>query len=139
MSLNNSVTICGNLTRDPEMKYLPNGTPMARFTVAINDNYKGKDGQEMKKTHFIDCTCWRALAEGVIKLRKGSNVIVTGSLEQETWEDKNTHEKKSKIGIKASLVGETCWAKAGAPKAPAAAPASEPAHYAAPEDDNVPY
>jgi len=91
MNLNN-VTIAGNLTSPPEMKFLPSGKAVCNFRLA--NNYKGK---ETTKTTFIDCVAWERQAEIAGEfLVKGSPVLVEGRLDQEEWTDKNTQAKRSK-------------------------------------------
>jgi len=124
----NTVFISGNLTADPELNYLPNGTAICKFQVAINSKRKGPDGKDIDEVDFIPVGVWAKQAEACGEyLHKGSKVVVQGKLKQERWEDKTTGEKKSKIGVIAWLVQfmDAKPASAGAPAAPAAAPAAE--------------
>ncbi len=129
----NQVVISGNLTADPELKYLPNGTAICKFQVAINSKRKGPQGEDLKEVDFIPVGVWAKQAEACGEyLHKGSKVTVVGKLKQERWDDKKTGEKKSKIGVIAWQVefGDAKPASAGAPAASAAAPAA---------DDDIPF
>ena len=88
----NTLTIAGNLTFPPELKFTAQGKAVCTLRVA--NNYKSKDTQ---KTTFIDCTCWEKTAELASQyLVKGSPVILEGRLEQQEWEEKETGKKRSK-------------------------------------------
>ncbi len=97
----NSVTILGNLTRDPEVRYTPNGTAVASFTLAVNEKYKPKDGGETKESvHYIDCVAFGNQAENIGKYQnKGDLLLVDGKLQQRRWEDKDSGQKRSKIEV----------------------------------------
>jgi single-strand DNA-binding protein len=91
MNLNN-LTIAGNLTGPPELKFLQSGKAVCNFRLA--NNFKSKDTQ---KTTFIDCVCWERTAEVAGEfLVKGSPVLLEGRLDQEEWTDKTTQAKRSK-------------------------------------------
>jgi len=84
----NTVTIVGNLGQDPEVRYTASGVPVAGFTVAVNEVYKGKDDQKVKKVHWFRVTAFQRLAEVVGEYcTKGSKVGVRGQLQQRTWQD----------------------------------------------------
>jgi len=84
----NTVTIVGNLGQDPEIRYTASGIPVAGFTVAVNEVYKGKDGQKVKKVHWFRVSAFQRLAEVVGEYcTKGSKVGVRGQLQQRTWQD----------------------------------------------------
>ncbi len=84
----NTVTIVGNLGQDPEIRYTPNAVPVASFTVAVNEVYKGKDSQKVKKTHWFRVTAFQRLAEIVGQYcTKGSKVGVRGQLQYRQWQD----------------------------------------------------
>ncbi|HUP87378.1 MAG TPA: single-stranded DNA-binding protein [Acidimicrobiales bacterium] len=102
----NSITIVGNITRDPELRFTPAGVPTAQFGVAVNRSWQNRQTQEWEEqTSFIDVVCWRDLADNVSEsLSKGSRVIVTGRLEQRSWETQDG-EKRSKVEIVADEVG----------------------------------
>jgi single-strand DNA-binding protein len=102
----NSITIIGNLTRDPEMRYTPSGQANARFGVAVNRRWQNRQSNEWEEaTSFFDVVCWRELAENAAdSLTKGSRVIVTGRLEQRSWESANG-EKRNSVEIIADEIG----------------------------------
>jgi single-strand DNA-binding protein len=101
----NSVTLAGNLTRDVEVRYLANDQCVGSFGIAVNRRYKGRDGETQEETTFVDITVWGKLAEQCSNsLRKGSGVLVDGRLKQESWEDKATGQKRSKLLVTASEV-----------------------------------
>jgi single-strand DNA-binding protein len=88
----NTVALMGNLTRDPELRYTPGGDAVTRLTVAINEKYRGKDG-EVERTHFIDVTAWREVAEKAADFTKGAPVRVTGRITNESWEDSEGNKR----------------------------------------------
>lgn len=93
-------TIIGNVTNDPELKYTGNGTALLRFTVASNHYWTDGDGEKKESTSFIECSAWRYIAEDAANvLEKGVGVMVVGRLEEQTWEDKETGAKRSKIAL----------------------------------------
>jgi single-strand DNA-binding protein len=102
----NSITIIGNLTRDPELRYTPSGQSNTRFGVAVNRRWQDRaSGEWQEATSFFDVVCWRELAENVSEsLGKGSRVLVTGRLEQRTWETKEG-DKRNVVEIIADEVG----------------------------------
>ena len=96
----NKVIIAGNLSRDIELRYLPNGTAVTDVSLAINSQWKGKDGEKHEDVTFVDCTLWGKTAELASEyLKKGSSVLFEGSLKQESWEDKQTGQKRSKLKV----------------------------------------
>lgn len=132
----NQATIVGNITRDPELRYTPGGSAVCDITVAVNEKWKGKDGQAKEEVSFIDCTCWGRTAEVAAEhLKKGRSVLVSGRLRQDRWEDKNGGGKRSKIGIVVDKL-QFLGGKGDAP-APAAAP--DPVDEAVKPDENVPF
>jgi single-strand DNA-binding protein len=91
----NKVTLLGNLGKDPEVKYTPSGTPVAKFTVATSDRFKDKEGQWQDRTEWHNVTAWARTAEIVGEyLKKGSKVYLEGSLRTHSWDDKQTGQKK---------------------------------------------
>ena len=113
MAFDNTVTIIGNVTRDPELRYLTSGTALASFGVAWNNRYKDRNGDQVEDTSFFDVTCWRDLADNVAEsISKGDRVIVYGKLEQRSWETQDG-EKRSKVEIVADEVAPSLrWATA---------------------------
>jgi single-strand DNA-binding protein len=91
----NKVILLGNLGKDPEVKYTPSGTPVAKLTVATNDRYKDKEGQWQDRTEWHNVVLWQRLAEIAGEyLKKGSKVYIEGKLQTRSWEDKQTNQKK---------------------------------------------
>ena len=102
----NTTTITGNLTREPEIRYTKEGQATAQLGVAVNRRWQDRTTQEWQEsTSFFDVICWRDLAENVaLSLTKGMRVVVTGRLEQRTWETEEG-EHRSKVEITADEVG----------------------------------
>jgi single-strand DNA-binding protein len=91
----NKVILIGNLGKDPEVKYTPQGTPVAKLTIATNESYKDKDGQWQEKTEWHNVVLWTRLAEIAGEyLKKGSKVYVEGRLQTRSWDDKQTNQKR---------------------------------------------
>lgn len=108
MSGETSLTIVGNLTADPELKFTRSGTPVASFTVASTSSVydRGQGGWREGKTVFMRCSAWKELAENIAEsLRKGMRVVVRGVLEQDSWEDKQTGEQRQAMSMTAQEVG----------------------------------
>jgi single-strand DNA-binding protein len=113
----NTVTLVGNLGQDPEIRYTPNAVPVANFTIAVNEVYKGKDGQKVKKTHWFRVTAFQRLAEIVGQYcTKGSKVGIRGQLQQRTWQD-NEGVNHNLVEIMAKEL-ELLGGKNGNPTAP---------------------
>ena len=101
----NKVVIVGRLTRDPELRYVSNGTAVCEISLAIGRKWKGTDGQMKDETTFIDVVIWGKQGENVNQyMRKGSQLLVEGRLNQDRWEDKTTGQKRSKVNVAADLV-----------------------------------
>jgi single-strand DNA-binding protein len=108
------VTIVGNLTDDPELRYTPNGAAVAKFRVAVNRRYKDQSGEwKDGDTSYFTVNAWRSLAENVAEsLTRGANVIVVGRLQQRSWETQDG-DKRTVIEIEADEVGPSLrWATA---------------------------
>ena len=96
----NKVILIGNLGKDPEVKYTPQGTAVAKFTLATNERYKDKSGEWQDRTEWHNLVAWARTAEIVGEyLKKGRTVYVEGSLRTSSWEDKQTNQKKYKTEI----------------------------------------
>ena len=145
----NKVILAGNLTRDPEMKYTSKGTAVASFGLAVNRRWKSETGETREEVSFIDVDAFGKQAEVIAQyLKKGNPFLVEGRLKQDTWEDKNTHQKQSKLKVVLegfSFLG-TGRADGAAPATPrpaaapaAAAPAPAEAEAPEPEHDDVPF
>src|SRR5262245_17950571 len=112
--MDNSVTIVGNVTRDPEIRYTQGGQANATFGVAVNRRWQNRQTNEWEeRTSFLNVVCWREMAENVAEsIGKGSRVIVTGRLEQRSWETENG-DKRSVVEIVADEIGPSLrWATA---------------------------
>jgi single-strand DNA-binding protein len=115
MATENQITIVGNVTRDPELRYTPNGAALVKFGVAVNRRFKDdvtgqwKDGE----TSFFDVTAWRTLAENIAEsITQGTRVVIVGRLRTNSWETPEG-EKRSKIEIEAEEIGPSLkWATA---------------------------
>lgn len=92
--------ITGNITRDPDLKTLTTGTPVCSFTVAVNRVFRDSSGKQQESVSFIDCVAWGKLGE-VIKqyAKKGTGILVSGRLDQRSWEDKTTGQRRSRVEI----------------------------------------
>lgn len=100
----NRVTLIGNLTRDPELRYTPNNTAVVDYGLAVNRNYQDSSGEWQEETTFVDITVWGRQAENCSQyLNKGSRVFVDGRLQLDQWET-NEGEKRSKLGVTAQSV-----------------------------------
>lgn len=110
----NTVTIVGNVTRDPEIRYTAGGQPNATFGVAVNRRWMNRQTNEWEeRMSFFNVVCWREMAENVAEsVSKGTRVVVTGRLEQRSWETENG-EKRTVVEIAADEVGPSLrWATA---------------------------
>ena len=91
--------IVGNITRDPELRSTPSGAQVCGFSVAVNRNYKDSSGANQESVSFIDCSAWGRAAEIIAQYaKKGSGILVSGRLEQRSWEDKEG-QKRSRVEI----------------------------------------
>jgi single-strand DNA-binding protein len=96
----NKVILVGNLGKDPEVKYTPSGTPVAKFSLATNERYKDKAGEWQDRTEWHNIVAWQRLAEIVGEyVKKGSKVYIEGRIQTSSWEDKQSGEKKYRTEI----------------------------------------
>lgn len=109
----NTVSIVGNATRSPELRFTPGGAGVASFGVAVNRRYQ-KNGEWVEDVSFFDVVAFGSLAENTAEtVEKGMRVTVTGRLDQRTWDDKETGGKRSKVEIVADDVAPSLrWATA---------------------------
>ena len=108
----NTVTLVGNVTRDPEMRYTAGGAANATFGLAVNRRWQNRTTQEWEeRTSFFNVVCWREMAENVCEsIGKGARVVVTGRLEQRSWETENG-DKRSVVEIAADEIAPSLrWA-----------------------------
>lgn len=110
--MSSNVTLIGNLTMDPELRFTPSGIAMARIGLAVNRRYQ-RDGEWQEQTSFFYGTVWREQAESVAEsLQKGARVIVSGQMEQRTWQDKDGNDRES-IEVRIDEIGPSLrWATA---------------------------
>ncbi len=153
----NKVILLGNLTRDPELRFTPKGMAIAKLGLAVNRAWTSETGEKKEETTFVDIDVFGRTAENVGQyLRKGSPVLIDGRLRLDSWEDKQTNQKRSKLTVVAENVQflgagrasegaappETGSARAATPAphahAPTPAPAAD-APGAAGEEDDVPF
>jgi single-strand DNA-binding protein len=96
----NKCLLIGNLTRDPDLRYTPKGTPITEISLAINRYRTDDEGHKSEETTFVDVTLWARLAEIAAQyLKKGSPVCLVGRLQLDTWDDKQTGQKRSKLRV----------------------------------------
>jgi single-strand DNA-binding protein len=96
----NKVILVGNLTRDPDLRYTPKGTAIAKIGLAVNRNWTSEDGQKREEVTFVDVDAFGKQAEVIGQyLRKGRPVLVEGRLRLDQWDDKQTGQKRSKLGV----------------------------------------
>lgn len=115
----NKVILAGNLTRDPQLSYLPSNTPVCEFGLAINRKWKSQDGQAREEVCFVDCRCFGRGAETINQyMKKGQPLLVDGRLRFEQWESKEG-QKRSRL----SVVVENFQFLGGRREGPAEAPA----------------
>ena len=151
----NKVILAGNLTRDPELRYTPKGMAVAKLGLAINRTWKSEAGESKEEVTFVDIDAWGRHAEVIAQyMRKGRPILIEGRLKLDTWEDKNTHQKVSKLKVvlesfsfidtkgaegaaspASAPAGEAARRPAPSPKPAAAQPDGEPP----PEEDDVPF
>jgi single-strand DNA-binding protein len=99
----NKVILIGNLGKDPELKHTSGGTAVAKFTLATNERFKDKDGNWQDRTEWHNITCWARLAEIASEyLKKGRSVYIEGSLRTDSWDDKQTGQKRYQTYINAN-------------------------------------
>jgi single-strand DNA-binding protein len=143
----NKVMLMGNLTRDPEVRYTPKGTAVGDLGLAINQSYKGADGQIKEEVCYVDVVAWGRQAETCKEyLSKGSPIFVEGRLQLDQWESKEG-EKKSKLRVRAERIqflgrGKAAGGPSDRPESsgrPERAPVSDD-HGPGPEaDDDIPF
>jgi len=149
----NKVILAGNLTRDPELRYTPKGTAVAKIGLAVNRTWTGEDGQKKEEVNFIDVEAWGRQGEVIAQyMKKGRPLLIEGRLKLDSWEDKNTKQKVNKLKVvleSFSFIDSNrgdSGGEGGAPASarprptPPAAPGGEPVEGdAPPESDDVPF
>jgi len=140
----NNVTIAGNITRDIEMKFTPGGMGIASFGVAINRKFKDKATGDMREdVTFVDCDAFGKTAEAMHKyLTKGSPIYIEGRLKLDSWEDKQTGQKRSKLKVVVDnfqFVGKADGASKPAPAKKATVPANDDENNLEVHEENIPF
>lgn len=151
----NKVILLGNLTRDPEVRYTPKGTAVTELGMAVNRVYTAENGEKREETTFVDVTLWGRTAEIAGEyLKKGRPVFIEGRLQLDTWDDKQSGQKRSKlkvVGEGLQLIGSRPGGSGGgggggggdeegssAPRSNKSAPPPKAAP-SAPDDDEIPF
>jgi len=118
----NTITVVGNITKEPELKFLGSGNAAVKFSIAVNKRRKGKDGEFEESTSFFDVQAYGTLAENLANsVTKGNRIVVTGEIEQRSWDDKEGN-KRSTVEITASEAGPSLrWATAEITRTPSKA------------------
>ena len=119
----NEVILIGNVVRDPELRYTPAGDAVLGIGLAVNETWNDRQGQRQEKTHWIDATLWRELAESMKDLRKGDPVLVQGRLVNESWTDKDGNKRNS-TKVEATRVESLARGAAAGQSGYAASPAA---------------
>lgn len=100
MSTFNKVILLGNLTRDPEVRYTPKGTAVTEIGMALNRVYTAENGEKREEVTFVDVTLWGRTAEIAGEyLKKGRPVFIEGRLQLDSWDDKQSGQKRSKLKV----------------------------------------
>jgi len=130
----NKVILVGNLTRDPELRYTPKGTALASFGLAVNRVWRDEAGQSKEEVTFVDIEAWGRQAETIGQyMKKGRPVLVEGRLRLDSWEDKQTKQKRSRLVVVVEgfqFLGS--GGQSAAEEAGSAAPAANPVVRAQP-------
>jgi single-strand DNA-binding protein len=148
----NKVILAGNLTRDPELRYTPKGTAIGEIGIAVNRTWKSETGEMKEEVTFVDVTAYGRTAEVIAQyLRKGRPILIEGRLKLDSWEDKQTNQKKSKLRVvcenfqfldsgKGEGMGGGGPGPSNPPRSRPSAPPPEPSsEEGPPEDDDVPF
>ena len=138
----------GNLTRDPEMRYTPSGTAIAKLGLAVNRVWRDTEGQQKEETTFVDVDAFGKQAETLGQyMQKGRPILIEGRLKLDQWEDKNTGQNRSRLGVvleRFTFIGSGAGQTAGGGGAQqqSAPPPSQPTEGPpadGPGDDDVPF
>ena len=149
----NKVILLGNLTRDPEVRYTPKGSAVCDLGLAVNRQYTLDSGEKREEVTYVDVVLWSRLAEIAGEyLKKGRPVFIEGRLQMDSWEDKQSGQKRTKLRV----IGETMQLLGGRPSGAAPADAGgdenrpsrasgkpaappKPAAAAEPDEDEIPF
>lgn len=146
----NKVILLGNLTRDPEVRYTPKGTAVTDLGLAVNRTYTADNGEKREEVTFVDVTFWGRTAEVAGEyLKKGRPVFVEGRLQLDSWDDKTSGQKRTKlkvIGENMQMLGSPRGGAGGDEEGGSSAPRSSSrpapppkAAPSAPDDDEIPF
>jgi single-strand DNA-binding protein len=145
----NKVILAGNLTRDPEVRYTPKGTAIAKLGMAINRTWKTDTGETKEEVTFVDVDAFGRQAEVISQyLKKGRPILVEGRLKLDQWDDKQTGQKRSRLGVVLEGFqfldsgrgdGGGGRGPSSSPPAASAAPNGPESEGPAPEEDDVPF
>ena len=149
----NKVILIGNLTRDPELRYTPKGTAVAKLGLAVNRQWKTDSGESREEVTFVDIDAFGRSAEVIGQYcKKGKPLMIEGRLRLDTWEDKQTNQKRSKLSVvleSFQFLGDGGGNRGGEGAPTGAAPGRRPAATAEPPppgdsegpplDDDVPF
>ena len=145
----NKVILLGNLTRDPEVRYTPKGTAVAEIGVAVNRVYTTEGGEKREEATFVDVTLWGRTAEIAGEyLKKGRPVFIEGRLQLDTWDDKQSGQKRSKLRVVGEGMqllggpqrgGEMDEPSGGTRSSGRTAPPPPKAAPSQPDDDEIPF
>ena len=136
----NKVILVGNLTRDPELRYTPKGMAITKIGLAVNRNWTAENGEKKEEVTFIDVDIFGRTAENVAQyMKKGRPILIEGRLRLDQWDDKQTGQKRSKLGVVGETVQFLGSPAGGGESGAAAAPRPRPAaSSAAPPPDSEP-
>lgn len=138
----NKVILVGNLGRDPEMRFLPNGDAVCNFSVATTESWKGKDGQKQEKTEWHRCNAFRKLAEIAGEyLKKGSQVYIEGRLQTREWEKDGVKRTQTEVIVSEMRMLGSRSGAGGSSGEPAPKPSAgeTPLEKIANMDDDIPF
>jgi single-strand DNA-binding protein len=147
----NKVILLGNLTRDPEVRYTPKGSAVCDLGIAVNRVYTTEGGERREEVTFVDVVLWARLAEIAGEyLRKGRPVFIEGRLQMDSWDDKQTGQKRTKLrvvgesmqllgGRPAGATGETDEDRVATSAGSKTAAPPKSAKPTAPDDDEIPF
>ena len=148
----NRVILMGNLTRDPELRYTPKGLAIAKLGLAVNRVWRTESGETKEEVTFVDIDSFGKQAETIAQyLKKGNPLLMEGRLRLDQWDDKQTGQKRSKLGVvlesfkfvgtgnRAEGANETARRPAAAAAPPSDVPAAPEPEAPPPEEDDVPF
>lgn len=138
--------VAGNVTRDPELRTTTSGSQVCSFSIAVNRSYRGNDGNQQDQVSFIECIAWGKSGETIAQyVKKGSGLLVSGRLEQRSWDDKTSGQRRSRTEVVVddfTFIGGNgngggAGAGGSAPRATNSAPRDEVVPDDVPEEDQI--